>query len=831
MTATPSEILSGETSTLSWNFENDSGVVVTIDRFPGREWQGTSGTVVVDPTMTTTYTATAHKAGTSITYSCSVTVSVIPVPNPPITPPACPFVADAGTTIVTFNNKKIRSDGTLEDALASRAMTFGPGTYTVRSASWDGYPARVDHIQPHEQWYLEFLAGGTLVASTPPTTDLRDYVAEDMKVETLTSSLVLTVTTDKIVAHHNAFRDTTCCNDVVPICVAITKHEEQVDPWCSVNLTPTSIVRGATSTLSWNSRDMVSATFDQGIGSVATTGSRSVSPVVTTRYTGTFTDRVGGAHTCAATLTVTDATGPSCTMSVSPTSVVGSGEVTLTWASTNATSASIDQGIGSVALSGSRTLTVSSSVTYTGTFTAGDGRTTMCTASVTRTTGGGSCLNCDSTKKKKTPPKEDTPSPSIILSQTIKNVGGYITLDQVPYTGFEAGPFATFLFWLSVLGASAFIAHLITVLRPMQRLYALVTSVGKDYPMDGEARQEGRDLAALPSVVPAAVERGDERGGSLSLHARDQAQEGSGSVSHTDDGMGVVEEAAHRENILLSPEATRRIMAAVTNSTVPTGEFLATLFARVKETYDREDGWILLSHERVQAMLARVSTTNVVTRPGSNVPHTNASDSAPSVGVAANGEGHSSNIGSSTNVREQTPQKHAVRVDAGVSAMPHPTSLMRASNVRQNETTGSLSTQKLTTTTGIATTTTVRGSEKETGLTVVRRFVEAIVQGKRQEAHELLRVLSGQGVSLDAFIASVIRKLDDVYRHRIEGNHNPDRELAAVTALWTNVDFETVLGTLVECTDYSYSNGRVGAKVALAKLFDHFGMKGDAATD
>lgn len=815
MTATPSELLSGEASTLSWNFESDTGVTVTIDHLPGQVWQGTSGSVKVSPTVTTTYVATAHKVDTSTTYSCSVTVSVIPVPKPPVTPPACPFTADAGTTVVTFDNKKIRSDGTLEDALASRDLTFAPGTYTVRSASWDGYPARVDHTQPHEEWYVEFLAGGTVVAATPPTNDLRDYVEEDMKVETLTSKLVLSMTTNKIVAHHNAFRDTACCNDVVPICVAVTKHEEPNDPWCSVNLAPTAIVRGATSTLSWNSRDMASVTFDQGIGTVATTGNRTVSPSTTTRYTGTFTDRAGGTHTCAATLTVTDATGPTCTMSVSPTSVVGSGDVTLTWASTNATSASLDQGIGSVALSGSRTFTVSSSVTYTGTFTAGDGRTAICTASVTRSTGGGSCLNCDS-KKKKTTTEEDDPSPVIVLSQAIKNVGGYVTLDQVPYTGFEAGPFATFLFWLGVLVVSAFIAHLVTIVRPMQRLYAMVA--GKS--------GSSSDTTSWGSVEALSSSEGttSEEITSMSPHASVRTEEGSGTANRTDDGMGVIEETAHRQNILLSPEAARRIMAAVTNSTTPTEELLTSLFERAKEAYPHEDGWILLSHERAQELLMRMSTTNnAAGKTISNVSRATTPGAEQSTGHTAT-TSRSLHAGPSTGVHEHVSQGTGTsRVPTSVPTpriQPQTAALPTVSRDGASASVVSAPAREVG-----APSARMSTNEKDGGTVVMRRFVENVVQGKRQEAHEMLRVLSGQGVSLNAFVASVVRKLDDVYRHRIEGNHSPDRELAAATALWSNVDFEVVLGILVECTDYSYTNDRIGAKVALAKLFDHFGTK------
>src|SRR5206468_6551364 len=53
--------------------------------------------------------------------------------------------------------------------------------------------------------------------------------------------------------------------------------------------------------------------------------------------------------------------GPTGTFTASPTSLpAGGGNVTLAWTSSNATSASIDQGIGSVSLNGSRSVAVTS---------------------------------------------------------------------------------------------------------------------------------------------------------------------------------------------------------------------------------------------------------------------------------------------------------------------------------------------------------------------------------------------------------------------------------------------------------------------------------------
>lgn len=68
--ATPTNIIAGESSTLSWTTEGAS--TVTISGVSGN--QAASGSVVVSPTQTTTYTLTASANGKSVTAPVTVTV-------------------------------------------------------------------------------------------------------------------------------------------------------------------------------------------------------------------------------------------------------------------------------------------------------------------------------------------------------------------------------------------------------------------------------------------------------------------------------------------------------------------------------------------------------------------------------------------------------------------------------------------------------------------------------------------------------------------------------------------------------------------------------------
>ena len=80
---------------------------------------------------------------------------------------------------------------------------------------------------------------------------------------------------------------------------------EQPKPRPTVTLTaePTSIERGKSATLKWTSSNAASASLNQGIGTVPTTGSREVFPTATTEYQIEVKGE-GGTVTASATVTV-----------------------------------------------------------------------------------------------------------------------------------------------------------------------------------------------------------------------------------------------------------------------------------------------------------------------------------------------------------------------------------------------------------------------------------------------------------------------------------------------------------------------------------------------
>ncbi len=153
-------------------------------------------------------------------------------------------------------------------------------------------------------------------------------------------------------------------------------------PTATLTAGPSAIVSGQSSTLTWSSTHATTVQINPGIGAVSASGSRSVSPTSTTTYTLTVTDSNGAQVTATATVSVTD--GPSATLTALPVEIDNGALCVLTWTTTNAHSAEIDQGIGAVApvAGGSVQASPTTTTTYTLTVTGTNGATITAAATV-----------------------------------------------------------------------------------------------------------------------------------------------------------------------------------------------------------------------------------------------------------------------------------------------------------------------------------------------------------------------------------------------------------------------------------------------------------------
>jgi len=152
---------------------------------------------------------------------------------------------------------------------------------------------------------------------------------------------------------------------------------------------PETISTGSRAQLSWSVSDARSITIDNGVGSVALRGTRIVVPASTTNYTLTAANQYGTVTATAQVIVSGTAQGPIPQLptinsfNAAPDVISSGGAATLSWNISNATSASIDPGIGSVnAISGTQNITPAGTTSYILTATNSAGSVTS-TAIVT----------------------------------------------------------------------------------------------------------------------------------------------------------------------------------------------------------------------------------------------------------------------------------------------------------------------------------------------------------------------------------------------------------------------------------------------------------------
>ena len=179
-------------------------------------------------------------------------------------------------------------------------------------------------------------------------------------------------------------------------CVAwnVPKPPPPGTPQCTLEADPTTIDEGGSSTLTWTTTNVTSASINNGVGTLSPVsgGTVSVSPETTTTYTLTGTGP-GGDVTCAKTVYVhVPPPTPVCHLQADKASIEDGDEVTLSWTSSNAHELFFNQGIGSTTpvTGGSLVVSPDEDTTYTGIW-YGETETVTCSVSIAVDQDGLSC--------------------------------------------------------------------------------------------------------------------------------------------------------------------------------------------------------------------------------------------------------------------------------------------------------------------------------------------------------------------------------------------------------------------------------------------------------
>ena len=244
----PTNITAGESATIFWSAENASSVMISGGIGP----VDPSGSRMVTPAETTTYTITAQGAAGTPAATCTVTVTVMERGEAP--------------RIVTFT---------------ANPMTILAGDSST--LSWNVENADTINITP---------TVGTVSATgtrsvTPPSTTMYTLTATN-RFGTSTAQVTITVNPRPVTPPVN--------NPTLASCAA----------------TPATITTtGGTASISWTQTNATGVTVTNFAGTVPLNGPITVAPTQTTTYVITATGAQGTtAATCSVTVTVSIPTGP-----------------------------------------------------------------------------------------------------------------------------------------------------------------------------------------------------------------------------------------------------------------------------------------------------------------------------------------------------------------------------------------------------------------------------------------------------------------------------------------------------------------------------------------
>ena len=375
-TASPANIGAGGTSTLAWEAMDATSVSISN----GVGAVSPSGSVEVSPITNTTYILTATNPSGSATRS--VTVGIIP-PGPyryyRFVPTALRNTA-AANSVQLAEFQLLENGARIAGATASAPGGNSPGGETPNEGNDNNLDTK----------WLDFAKFTPLVLDFGAPVNAQGY-----RIATANDGDDRDPVSWRVEASHNGTVWITLderTNAAVPTARKTYLEEMPLPSFSGPRITftadPSSFYSGDSTSLTWSvtGADAGTVSINNGIGTVAASGSQSVTPAVTTTYTISATGS-GSTVSRSVTVTVQPFPLPGITFTASPRAMLPGGTSTLSWNVTNATSVGINQGVGTVGTTGSTEVSPAATTTYTLTAT-GRGGTSNASATLTIATGG-----------------------------------------------------------------------------------------------------------------------------------------------------------------------------------------------------------------------------------------------------------------------------------------------------------------------------------------------------------------------------------------------------------------------------------------------------------
>ena len=426
-------------------------------------------------------------------------------------------------------------------------------------------------------------------------------------------SKVINVTqgTTYVLTAEDSNGDKTTCQAPVTVSdsVPVFTCEQNVN----FSISDSSIRRGDNVTLNWSTTNVDTVSISN-INASSLSGNQTVSPSNDTTYILTATQ---GSKTvnCPVSVDVSSGGGggggsssPRCELEISDDKITAGEEVTLRWDTSRASEITIKDDRGNVIFTTDDYLSKDKEDFLDGSIKVKPTRDTEYTITAERGSRDREC-------KVDVEVEDD-----VVVLQTRDQqplVAG-ISLSQVPYTGFEAGPFMTILFYALLVAWSLFITYLMVIRNRVApaSIQTYTPSANGVSSTDSMKQAEAiRPDVFAPSVMskivasqttPMNLPTGIPVAGQdvmKSQAATTQANQA------TDTEVTAIENRAHSQKALLSSDAVRHFISA-TEGSVDREQAIDQLTAEAKKTYPLEDGWIVLNQARMQSLCETLSFTS-----------------------------------------------------------------------------------------------------------------------------------------------------------------------------------------------------------------------------
>jgi len=364
-----------------------------------------------------------------------------------------------------------------------------------------------------------------------------------------------------------------------------------------------SITRGDDITLNWSTSDVDTVSISV-INQTSLSGSRTVSPSSDTTYVLTATQ---GNKTINCPVSVNVSTGgggggggsssPRCDLDISDTKIKRGEEITIKWNTSNATEITLKDDRGKTVFTTDDLLSRDKKEYLDGSVKL---RPTRDTEYILIAERGSRDRECKV--------KVDVQDSVVVLQTRDQQplVAG-ISLSQVPYTGFEAGPVMTIMFYLLLVAWALYVTYLLVIRKKMATVKSNPVMESPSVNMENQAFMQTAE-AKRPDVFVASVTS------ALSTHEVSPANLPTGTPTigydnHVEDEVNPhqvsdtvvtdLENRAHSQKALLSSDAVRYFIGT-TEGLVERNEALDQVIVEAKKTYPLEDGWIVINEARMQ---------------------------------------------------------------------------------------------------------------------------------------------------------------------------------------------------------------------------------------